>query len=90
MASFSFADYLKELGFYSEEQAKQIKISTIISFFMKVKPDFSQAHGVRALMQNYFLFQNQTYELVENKIKINFDKVCDTAYEMLKKLLEYN
>ena len=52
MASFSFVDYLKELGFYSEEQAKQIKISTIISFFMKVKPDFSQVHSVRAVMQN--------------------------------------
>ena len=74
MASFSFVDYLKELGFYSEEQAKQIKISIIISFFMKVKPDFSQAHGVRALMQNYFLFQNQTYELVENKIRLTLIK----------------
>ena len=36
MASFYFVDYLKEFGFYSEEQAKQKKISTIISFFMKV------------------------------------------------------
>ena len=70
----NFVDYLKELGFYSEEQAKQIKISTIISFFMKVKPDFSQTHGVRALMQNYFLFQNQTYELVENKIRLTLIK----------------
>ena len=39
-------------------------------------------------MQNYFLFKNQTYELINDKIKVNFDKVCDTAYEMLKKIVK--
>ena len=47
---------------------------------MKVKPDFSQAHSVRAIMQNECFFNNQTYELVDNKIKFDFDKVCDSAY----------
>ena len=88
MASLSFVDYLTELNYYSEEQAKQIKVTAIIYFFMKTKPDFSEAHRVRSVMQNYFLFKNQTYELIDNKIKINFDKVCDTAYEMLKKIIK--
>ena len=88
MASLSFVDYLTDLGFYSEEQAKQIKVTAIVGFFMKVKPDFTQAHRVRAIMQNYFLFKNQTYELINDKIKVNFDKVCDTAYEMLKKIVK--
>ena len=53
--SISFVDLLTNLTYYTEEQRKQILVTVLVDNFLKVKPEMSQAHRVRTVMQNYYL-----------------------------------
>ncbi len=88
MASLAFVDLLKELGYYTEEQRTQIIVTFVADCFLKSKPEFSQAHRVRTVMQNYFLFKEGAYNLTkENKIFVNIDKVVPAAKKMLNTII---
>ena len=89
MGSLAFVDYLCELGYYTELQRKQIIVTFVADNFLKSKPEMSQAHRVRSVMQNYFLFNEGAYNLTEdNKIHVNIDKVVPAAYKMLEKIIK--
>lgn len=88
MASLAFVDLLKELGYYTKEQRTQIIVTFVADCFLKSKPEFSQAHRVRTVMQNYFLFKEGAYNLTkENKIFVNIDKVVPAAKKMLNTII---
>ncbi len=88
MGSLAFVDLLTELGMYTQEQRLQIIVTFITDNFLKSKPTLSQAHRVRTVMQNKFMFDNGGYTLTsENKILVNINKVVPTAKQMLSEIV---
>lgn len=87
MGSLAFVDLLTELGMYSEEQRKQIIVTTIADNFLKSKPALSQAHRVRTVMQNKFFAERNAYDIIDGKIHVNIDKVVPIAKEMLSQII---
>ena len=88
MGSLAFIDLLTELGMYTQEQRLQIIVTFITDNFLKSKPTLSQAHRVRTVMQNKYMFDNGGYRLTEdNKIFVNIDKVVQTAKKMLSEIV---
>ena len=87
MGSLAFVDLLTELGMYTEEQRKQIIVTTITDNFLKSKPLLSQAHRVRTVMQNYYFAQRGAYKIIDGKIHVNIDKVVPIAKEMLSEIV---
>lgn len=88
MGSLAFVDLLTELGMYTQEQRKQIIVTTVADNFLKSKPTLSQAHRVRTVMQNKYFAERGAYELTtDGKIHVNIDKVVPIAKEMLSEII---
>lgn len=87
MGSLAFVDLLTELGMYTEEQRKQIIVTTIADNFLKSKPTLSQAHRVRTVMQNKYFSDRGAYDIIDGKIHVNIDKVVPIAKEMLSEII---
>ena len=87
MGSLSFVDILTEEGYYTQEMRKAVIITAVVDTFLKVKPTLSQAHRVRTVMQNYYLFKRGAYEIKDGRIFVNVDKVVPAANEMLKEIV---
>ena len=87
MGALAFVDLLTELGMYTEEQRKQIIVTTIADNFLKSKPTMSRAHRVRTVMQNKYFSERGAYEIIDEKIHVNIDKVVPIAKEMLKEII---
>ena len=88
MISMAMLDKLVELGMYTEFQKKQIMTTFAIDCVLKAKPNLSQAHRVRTVMQmNHFLKQG-AFAIKNGLIVIDFEKVVPAAAEMLKKIIE--
>ncbi len=87
MGSLAFVDLLTELGMYTEEQRKQIIVTTVADNFLKSKPTLSQAHRVRTVMQNKYFAERGAYDIVDGKIHVNIDKVVPIAKEMLAEIV---
>ena len=87
MGGLAFLDLLTKEGYYTEEQKTQIIVTAVADTFLKVKPTLSQAHRVRTVMQNYYLFKRGAYEIKDGKIHVNIDKVVPAANEMLAEIV---
>jgi len=87
MGSLAFVDLLTELGMYTQEQRKQIIVTTVADNFLKSKPTLSQAHRVRTVMQNNYFAKRGAYDIVDGKIHVNIDKVVPIAKEMLAEIV---
>ena len=87
MGSLAFVDLLTGLGMYTEEQRKQIIVTTIADNFLKSKPTMNQAHRVRTVMQNKYFSQRGAYDIIDGKIHVNIDKVVPIAKEMLSEII---
>lgn len=87
MGALAFVDLLTELGMYTEEQRKQIIVTTITDNFLKSKPTLSQAHRVRTVMQNKYFAERGAYDIFDEKIHVNIDKVVPIAKEMLAEIV---
>ena len=87
MGSYAFLDLLTKEGYYTEELKNKIIVTKIANEFLKVKPKLSQAHRVRTVMQNYYLFKRGSYEIKNGKIHVNIDKVVPAANEMLAEIV---
>lgn len=87
MGSLAFVDLLTELGMYTEEQRKQIIVTTVADNFLKSKPTLSQAHRVRTVMQNKYFADRGAYVIIDGKIHVNIDKVVPIAKEMLSEII---
>ena len=89
MGGLAFVDFLTEKGYYTKEQREQIIVTVLLEFFLYVKPKMSEAHSVRAVMQNYYLFKKDAYYLTENDtIHVNIEKVVPAAKDMLTEIIE--
>lgn len=87
MGALAFVDLLTELGMYTQEQRKQIIVTTIADNFLKSKPTLSQAHRVRTVMQNKYFSERGAYDIIDGKIHVNIDKVVPIAKEMLAEIV---
>ena len=88
MCGIAFVDLLKNLTYYTEEQRLKIIVTSVVDNFLKVKPDLSQAHRVRTVMQNYYLFKKDAYSITQDgKIHVNIENVVGAAYDMLKEII---
>jgi hypothetical protein len=87
MGGLAFLDLLTKEGYYTEEKRVKIIVTAVTDTFLKVKPTLSQAHRVRTVMQNYYLFKRGAYEIKDGKIHVNIDKVVPAAYEMLSEIV---
>ena len=87
MGGLAFLDLLTKEGYYTEEQKRQIIVTAVVDTFLKVKPNLQQAHRVRTVMQNYYLFKRGAYDIKEGKIHVNVDKVVPAANEMLAEIV---
>ena len=87
MGALAFVDLLTELGIYTSEQRKQIIVTTVADNFLKSKPTLSQAHRVRTVMQNKYFAERGAYDIIDEKIHVNIDKVVPIAKEMLAEIV---
>ena len=87
MGGLAFLDLLTKEGYYTEEQKRQIIVTAVVDTFLKVKPKLQQAHRVRTVMQNYYLFKRGAYDIKDGKIHVNIDKVVPAANEMLAEIV---
>lgn len=87
MGALAFVDLLTELGMYTQEQRLQIIVTFVADNFLKSKPTMSQAHRVRTVMQNKYMYDRGVYEIVDGKIHVNIDKVVPAAKQMLSEII---
>lgn len=88
MASMALLDKLVELGMYTEFQKKQIITTFVADNFLKAKPNLSQAHRVRSVMQTKYLLDNKAIEIDKDGfIYIDYEKVIPTSRKMLEEII---
>ncbi len=88
MGSLALLDVLVELGMYTEEEKKQILVTYAADNFMKAKPNLSQAHRVRTVMQTKYFIENKAIWLNnEGLIEIDMEKMVPTAQKMLAEII---
>lgn len=88
MGSLAMLDYLTELGMYSDAERKQIIVTYAADNFLKAKPDFSQAHRVRTVMQSYYFFKEGAVWLNDDGVlEIDIEKMVPTAQKMLAEIV---
>ncbi len=86
--ALSVVDLLREQGIYTETEKKQVLVTTPVYWLEKSKPVFSDAHGVRAVMQlNYFIEAGAIEVLPTDQLQIHLDKMVPTAQEMLARVI---
>lgn len=88
MVSLSMLDALVKLGMYDETQKKQIITTFMVSSILKAKPNMSQAHRVRTVMQMNHFINEGAISLEDSKIHIDYDKVVPAARKMLEKIID--
>ena len=89
MVSMAMLDKLEELGMYTQEQKKQIMTTFVADLTLKAKPNLSQAHRVRTVMQMNYFIKNGAVEIDKNGIiHINYEKLIPTAKKMLAEIVD--
>lgn len=88
MGSLAMLDILTELGMYSEDERKQIIVTYAADNFLKAKPNLSQAHRVRTVMQSKYFLENKAIWLNEDGVlEIDIEKMVPTAQKMLAEIV---
>lgn len=88
MISVSMLDTLVELGMYTAEQKKQMITTFVADLVLKAKPNMSQAHRVRTVMQLYFLMKEGAVAVKDGVLTVNFDTFIAASRKMLEKIIE--
>lgn len=88
VGAVSFIDMLTEKGMYTQEQRLQILVTFAADNFLKAKPELTQAHRVRSIMQAQFLLREGAIDVNENGIvHVNIEKVVPAMAKMLKEAI---
>lgn len=88
MGSLALLDILQAQGMYSDEEVKQIIITYAADNFLKARPNLSQAHRVRTVMQSKYFLEKGAISLDSNGlIDINIEKMIPTAKQMLAEII---
>ena len=89
MVSLAMVDVLTEAGMYSPEQREQIIVTYATDNMMMSKPNMSQAHRVRSVMQNYYFIKEGAITISpEGVLDINIEKMVPTAKKMLEEIIQ--
>ncbi len=89
MGSLALLNCLVNAGVYSEEEKKQILVTFGANCFLKAKPELSQAHRVRTVMQTYYFLKENAISVDEKgMINIDIDKMIPAAEKMLTEIIE--
>ena len=88
MISLSMLDTLVELGMYTELQKKQIITTFMADNILKAKPNMSQAHRVRTVMQFFHFIKEGAVSTENNILHINYEKVIPAARKMLEQIID--
>ncbi len=89
MISMAMLDKLEELGMYTPQQKKEIITTFVADNILKAKPNMSQAHRVRTVMQFNYFVKNGAIEVGKDGVlNINYDKVVPTARKMLDEIID--
>lgn len=89
MVSLSMLDVLADSGLYTQEEKEKIIVTYATDNMLKSKPELSQAHRVRSVMQNYFFIKHGAIEISpEGVLFIHIDKMVPTAKKMLEKIVK--
>lgn len=89
MGSLALVDCLTEAGVYTEEERLQILVTFCADCFLKAKPELSQAHRVRTVMQAYFFMNEGAIKVDENGIiDVDIEKTVPAARKMLTEIIE--
>lgn len=88
MGSIVMLEELKNIGFYTEQQQREILTSWIFGY-IHPGANFANAHATRNIMQHNYLIKNGAITFDEqNRMKVNFEKVTECAREMLNKIIK--
>ena len=89
MVSLSMLDVLTEAGLYTEEERKKIIVTYAADNMLKSKPELSQAHRVRSVMQNYYFIQNGAMKIsADGILTLNIDMMVYIARQMLAEIVK--
>jgi hypothetical protein len=85
MGSLASLDFLVKKGKYTEEEKNQILVTWAAGELLKAKPEMSQAHRIRTVMQlNYFIEKGALDLDNEGILHVNFEKMVPAAKAMLE------
>lgn len=88
MGSLALLDVLVELGMYTQEERKQFIVTYAADNFLKAKPNLSQAHRVRTVMQSKYFLENKAVWLnSDGVLEIDMEKMVPTAQKMLGEII---
>ncbi len=89
MGSLALLECLVKADVYTEEEKLQILTTFGANCFLKAKPELSQAHRVRTVMQAYFFIKEGAMSVNEDGIiDINLNKMIPAARKMLTEIIE--
>lgn len=89
MVSLAMLDTLTEAGLYTQEEKEKIIVTYQTDNMLKSKPELTQAHRVRSVMQNYFFIKNKAIEISSDGfLNIHIDKMVETARKMLSEIIK--
>ena len=88
MGMYAFLDEFEQAKMFSEEQTKQIMVSSLAGSFLKGKPSLSQAHRTRSVMICNRLLSEKAITLKEdNKLYFDFEKIKAVTKNMMKEVV---
>ncbi|MBQ7286671.1 MAG: hypothetical protein IJW73_02805, partial [Candidatus Gastranaerophilales bacterium] len=83
MVALSMLDVLSEAGLYTQEEKEKIIVTYATDNMLKSKPELSQAHRVRSVMQNYYFIKKGAMTISNDGfLSIEIDKMVEVAKEM--------
>ena len=89
MGALALLKCLTDAGVYTEEEKNQILVTFGANCFLKAKPELSQAHRVRTVMQAYFFITEGAISVNNDGIiNIDIEKMSPTANKMLTEIID--
>ena len=89
MVSLSMLDVLTDAGLYTKEERNKIIVTYAADNMLKSKPELSQAHRVRSVMQNYYFILNKAISISSDGfLSIDIEKMVPTAQKMLSEIVK--
>lgn len=88
MGMYAFLDEFVEAGYFSEDQAKEIMVTSLSKSFLKGKPSLSQAHRTRSVMIcNRMLTEKAIVFGNDEKLHFDFEKIKKVTKEMMREVI---
>ena len=89
MVSLSMLDVLTEAGLYTQEEKEKIIVTYAVDNMLKSKPEITQAHRVRSVMQNYYFIKDGAIKISpDGFLTVDIEKMTKTARKMLAEIIE--